>query len=223
MPAQTNQRIDGKRLWDTAHELRRNRRHAEGRRPAPRSVRRRQSRPRPLPRRVRGRWASPSASTPSATCSPAAPAATPPACRCCSAATSTASPRGGKFDGALGVLAGLEVMRSLNDLGITTEAPVELVNWTDEEGSRFGHSLAGLRRLGRRFTRRTRSWPERHRRRDGRRRARRHRLSRPGAGAPLPGRRLFRAAYRARPDPGAREQSRSASSPAPRRRSGTTR
>ena len=52
-------------------------------------------------------------------------------------------PSGGKFDGALGVLAGLEVMRSLNDLGITTEAPVELINWTDEEGSRFGHSLMG--------------------------------------------------------------------------------
>jgi beta-ureidopropionase / N-carbamoyl-L-amino-acid hydrolase len=52
-------------------------------------------------------------------------------------------PSGGKFDGALGVLAGLEVMRSLNDLGLTTEAPVELINWTDEEGSRFGHSLAG--------------------------------------------------------------------------------
>ena len=52
-------------------------------------------------------------------------------------------PSGGKFDGALGVMAGLEVMRSLNDLDITTEAPVELVNWTDEEGSRFGHSLMG--------------------------------------------------------------------------------
>jgi len=52
-------------------------------------------------------------------------------------------PSGGKFDGALGVLAGLEVVRSLNDLGIVTEAPVELVNWTDEEGSRFGHSLMG--------------------------------------------------------------------------------
>ena len=52
-------------------------------------------------------------------------------------------PSGGKFDGALGVMAGLEVMRSLNDLGITTEAPIELVNWTDEEGSRFGHSLMG--------------------------------------------------------------------------------
>jgi len=52
-------------------------------------------------------------------------------------------PSGGKFDGALGVLAGLEVIRTLNDLGVVTEAPLELVNWTDEEGSRFGHSLMG--------------------------------------------------------------------------------
>ena len=52
-------------------------------------------------------------------------------------------PSGGKFDGALGVLGGLEVMRSLHDLGITTDAPIELINWTDEEGSRFGHSLMG--------------------------------------------------------------------------------
>ncbi|WP_135467314.1 Zn-dependent hydrolase [Crenalkalicoccus roseus] len=52
-------------------------------------------------------------------------------------------PSGGKFDGALGVLAGLEVIRTLNDLGLVTEAPLELVNWTDEEGSRFGHSLMG--------------------------------------------------------------------------------
>jgi N-carbamoyl-L-amino-acid hydrolase len=52
-------------------------------------------------------------------------------------------PSGGKFDGALGVIAGLEVMRSLNDLGIETEAPIELINWTDEEGSRFSHSLMG--------------------------------------------------------------------------------
>ena len=52
-------------------------------------------------------------------------------------------PSGGKFDGALGVLGGLEVMRTLNDLNIVTEAPIELVNWTDEEGSRFGHSLLG--------------------------------------------------------------------------------
>ena len=52
-------------------------------------------------------------------------------------------PSGGKFDGALGVMAGLELIRALNDLGIMTEAPVELVNWTDEEGSRFGSSLMG--------------------------------------------------------------------------------
>lgn len=52
-------------------------------------------------------------------------------------------PSGGKFDGALGVMAGLELMRTLNDLGIVTEAPLELINWTDEEGSRFGRSLMG--------------------------------------------------------------------------------
>jgi N-carbamoyl-L-amino-acid hydrolase len=52
-------------------------------------------------------------------------------------------PTGGKFDGALGVIAGLEVMRTLNDLGIITEAPLELVNWTDEEGTRFGRAMMG--------------------------------------------------------------------------------
>ncbi len=52
-------------------------------------------------------------------------------------------PSGGKFDGALGVIAGLEVMRTLNELGIVTEAPVELVNWTDEEGARFGKAMMG--------------------------------------------------------------------------------
>lgn len=52
-------------------------------------------------------------------------------------------PTGGKFDGALGVIAGLEVMRTLDDLGIVTEAPIELINWTDEEGSRFGRAMMG--------------------------------------------------------------------------------
>jgi len=52
-------------------------------------------------------------------------------------------PTGGKFDGALGVIAGLEVMRTLADLNITTEAPLELVNWTDEEGTRFGRAMMG--------------------------------------------------------------------------------
>ena len=46
-------------------------------------------------------------------------------------------PTGGKFDGALGVLAALEVVRTLNDAGITTRRPLEVVNWTNEEGCRF--------------------------------------------------------------------------------------
>jgi N-carbamoyl-L-amino-acid hydrolase len=46
-------------------------------------------------------------------------------------------PTGGKFDGCYGVLAGLEVMRTLNDHGIVTEAPLEVAIWTNEEGSRF--------------------------------------------------------------------------------------
>ncbi len=85
----------------------------------------------------------PCGSTRWATCSPAAPAATPPVLPVLFGSHLDSQPSGGKFDGALGVLAGLEVMRSLDDLGIVTEAPVELVNWTDEEGSRFGYSLMG--------------------------------------------------------------------------------
>ncbi len=50
-------------------------------------------------------------------------------------------PSGGKFDGAYGVLAGLEVMRALNDHGIETRAPVEVSVWTNEEGSRFAPSM----------------------------------------------------------------------------------
>ncbi len=46
-------------------------------------------------------------------------------------------PTGGKFDGALGVLAALEVLRTLHQAGYETFAPIEIVNWTNEEGSRF--------------------------------------------------------------------------------------
>jgi N-carbamoyl-L-amino-acid hydrolase len=46
-------------------------------------------------------------------------------------------PTGGKFDGALGVLAALEVLRTLHAAGYETFAPIEVVNWTNEEGSRF--------------------------------------------------------------------------------------
>jgi N-carbamoyl-L-amino-acid hydrolase len=52
-------------------------------------------------------------------------------------------PTGGKFDGAYGVMAGLEVVRTLNDLGVRTRAPVEVASWTNEEGSRFVPTLMG--------------------------------------------------------------------------------
>ena len=50
-------------------------------------------------------------------------------------------PTGGKFDGVIGVLAGLEVLRTLNDLHIETNAPIEVINWTNEEGSRFAPAM----------------------------------------------------------------------------------
>ncbi len=50
-------------------------------------------------------------------------------------------PTGGKFDGVLGTLAALEVVRTLNDAGIETEAPLCIVNWTNEEGSRFAPAM----------------------------------------------------------------------------------
>ena len=52
-------------------------------------------------------------------------------------------PTGGKFDGVLGVLAGLEIMRALHEAGAETEAPLLLVNWTNEEGARFSPPMQG--------------------------------------------------------------------------------
>lgn len=52
-------------------------------------------------------------------------------------------PTGGKFDGAYGVLAGLEALDALNDAGIQTRRPVEVVAWTNEEGSRFSPGAIG--------------------------------------------------------------------------------
>ena len=46
-------------------------------------------------------------------------------------------PTGGKYDGVLGVLAGLEIIRTLNDQGIETKHPIVIVNFTNEEGTRF--------------------------------------------------------------------------------------
>ena len=46
-------------------------------------------------------------------------------------------PTGGRYDGVLGVLAGLEIVRTLNDLDIKTKHPIVVTNWTNEEGARF--------------------------------------------------------------------------------------
>jgi len=61
-------------------------------------------------------------------------------------------PTGGKFDGAYGVMAGLEVIRTLNDLAIETEAPVEVAVWTNEEGCRFAPSMVGSGVFAGKFT-----------------------------------------------------------------------
>src|SRR5690606_3793474 len=50
-------------------------------------------------------------------------------------------PTGGKYDGVLGVLGGLEIVRTLNDLDIKTKHPIVVVNWTNEEGTRFAPAM----------------------------------------------------------------------------------
>lgn len=50
-------------------------------------------------------------------------------------------PTGGKYDGVLGVLAGLELVRTMNDLGIRTRHPIVVTNWTNEEGARFAPAM----------------------------------------------------------------------------------
>ncbi len=61
-------------------------------------------------------------------------------------------PTGGKFDGNYGVLAGIEVVRTLNDAGIETEAPIEVAWWTNEEGSRFVPVMMGSGVFAKAFT-----------------------------------------------------------------------
>ncbi|MBO0757711.1 MAG: M20 family metallo-hydrolase [Bradyrhizobiaceae bacterium] len=61
-------------------------------------------------------------------------------------------PTGGKFDGALGVLAALEAVRSLQEAGYETNAPIEIVNWTNEEGSRFAPAMLGSGVFARAFS-----------------------------------------------------------------------
>jgi N-carbamoyl-L-amino-acid hydrolase len=61
-------------------------------------------------------------------------------------------PHGGKFDGVFGVLAGLEIVRTLNDHTIETTAPIEVVSWTNEEGARFAPSMLASGVFGGVFT-----------------------------------------------------------------------
>jgi N-carbamoyl-L-amino-acid hydrolase len=61
-------------------------------------------------------------------------------------------PTGGKFDGVYGVLAGLEVVRTMNDQGIKTKHPIEISVWTNEEGSRFAPAMMGSGVVAGRFT-----------------------------------------------------------------------
>jgi hypothetical protein len=52
-------------------------------------------------------------------------------------------PSGGRFDGILGVLGALEVESTLNDHGVETDSPIEIVVWTNEEGARFHPAMMG--------------------------------------------------------------------------------
>lgn len=61
-------------------------------------------------------------------------------------------PTGGKFDGAYGVMVGLEILRVLNDSDYLTDAPIEVVSWTNEEGARFPPAMLGSGVFGGEFS-----------------------------------------------------------------------
>ena len=125
-------------------------------------------------------------------------------------------PTGGKYDGVLGVLGGLEVVRTLNDLGIKTRHPIVVTNWTNEEGTRFAPAMlasgvfAGVHCAGLCLR------PQGPRGQALRRRAGAHRLEGRRRGRRPQDAGLLRAAYRAGPDPRGRGQATSASSPTAR-------
>ena len=117
-------------------------------------------------------------------------------------------PTGGKFDGVLGVLGALEVVRSLNDLNIKTRHPIEVVNWTNEEGSRYAPAMVSSGVFAGVFTKEFA-----YSRDDAEGKTLGDELERIGfkgdepVGRP-PGPRLFRTAYRAGPDPRGRDDRR---------------
>ena len=121
---------------------------------------------------------------------------------------------GGRFDGNLGVLAGLEVIETLEQHGVATTQPIAVAFFTDEEGARFAPDMLGsLVFVGGMALEEALDVDRRRRRCTARRRAGPHRLRRP---VPVPdGRRatrLRRAAHRAGSDPRGRGSRRSASS-----------
>lgn len=61
-------------------------------------------------------------------------------------------PTGGRYDGVLGVLAGLEIVRTLNDLNIQTKHPIVVTNWTNEEGTRFAPAMMASGVFAKQFT-----------------------------------------------------------------------
>ena len=61
-------------------------------------------------------------------------------------------PTGGRYDGVLGVLAGLEIARTLNDLNIKTKHPIVVTNWTNEEGTRFAPAMMASGVFAKQFT-----------------------------------------------------------------------
>ena len=114
-------------------------------------------------------------------------------------------PTGGKFDGVLGVLSGLEMVRTLNDLGIKTRHPIEVVNWTNEEGSRYAPAMiasgvfAGVYDQDYAYTLKDAEGQ------GARRRAEAHRLCRQRAGGQAAAQSLLRIPHRAGADPRARK------------------
>ncbi|PKP73321.1 MAG: Zn-dependent hydrolase [Alphaproteobacteria bacterium HGW-Alphaproteobacteria-6] len=69
------------------------------------------------------------------------PGEDPDAAPVCMGSHLDTQPTGGKYDGVLGVLGALEVVRTLNDLGVKTRHPIVVVNWTNEEGTRFAPAM----------------------------------------------------------------------------------
>jgi hypothetical protein len=169
-------RINGERLWDSLMELAQDRRHRQGRRLPPGADRPGQAGPRPGHRLgARGRHDGHHRQDRQRLHAPRrAQQRLPPIM---TGSHIDTQPTGGKFDGNYGVLAGLEVVRTLNDHGIETEAPIEVAFWTNEEGSRFVPVMMGSGVFAG-PSRWSTPMPRGHRRQDGQGGAAAHRLHR---------------------------------------------